>query len=240
MEGSTAVDAAENSQPVCDQVSDLVKSNPLFTCLDSAQMQGLCKHCRIITLAEGETVFHQGDRVFQFFFVIEGLIKLYRQSSDGQEKVLELEGPGKTFAEALMFLQEGAYPVSATALTTSSLLAVETHEYLKILQRSPESCLLVMGNLSRRLHQLVDEIDQLSLHSGRNRVATFLLDRYHKHGNGFEFEIPKNVVASMLSLQPETFSRLLKELRTKRIIEVRENRVKVLDEQQLRKHAGIA
>jgi CRP-like cAMP-binding protein len=221
-------------------LSELVKSAPLFSCLNSTQLQSLCKHCRIIKLAEGDSVFHQGDRVYQFYFVIEGLIKLYRQSSDGQEKVFELEGPGKTFAEALMFLSEDTYPVSATAMTTSRLLAVHTHEYLKILQESPESCLLMMGNLSRRLHQLIAEIDQLSLHSGRNRVATFLLDLYHKQGDGFELGIPKSVVASMLSLQPETFSRLLKELRSKGIIEVRENRVRVLDEQQLRAHAGIA
>ena len=98
---------------------------------------------------------------------------------------------------------------------------------------------MIMGDLSKRLHALINEIDHLSLMSGRNRVATYFLDIYLNKGAEFTLDIPKSAIASMLSLQPETFSRLIKELRTRKVLEIRDNGIRVLDEQQLRQLVGI-
>jgi CRP-like cAMP-binding protein len=96
-----------------------------------------------------------------------------------------------------------------------------------------------MGELSHRLHELINDIEQLSLMTGRNRVAMYFLDQSQEKGLEFKLDIPKNAIASMLSLQPETFSRLLKELTNKGAIEIHESHIKVLDQNLLRKLAGI-
>jgi len=224
----------------CSHMESVLRQNPLFSRLDNEQLDRMCKCSRIVELAEGDVLFNHGDRVHSFYFVYKGLIKLYRQSALGQEKIFEMEKTGSTFAEALMFLDQTEYPVSAAAMQDSTLVAINTHEFLQILKLSADSCLLIMGDLSKRLHELITEIEHLSLMSGRNRVATYFLDIYLLKGTDFSLEIPKNAIASMLSLQPETFSRLLKELRSKQIIELTDNRVQILDATQLREFAGIA
>ena len=230
---------ATTSRTPYSQIELSLRQNPLFGRLDNTQLTEMRKKSKVIDLAEGDVLFHHGDQVHNFYFVYKGLIKLYRQSTDGQEKIFELEGPGKIFAEALMFFDQGNYPVSASAMQKSIIVAINTQQFLNILKQSPETNLLIMGDLSRRLHEMLNEIEHLSLLSGRNRVATYFLDQALNKGTKFTLDIPKNAIASMLSLQPETFSRLIKELRTHKVIKVHDTMIQVLDIKLLRKYAGI-
>ncbi|MDJ0834272.1 MAG: Crp/Fnr family transcriptional regulator [Gammaproteobacteria bacterium] len=222
-----------------NKIEPLLRQNPLFSRLTRPQLEEMCQYSRTIELQEGESLFHHGDMVVNFYFVIEGLIKLFRQSADGHEKIFELEGAGRTFAEALMFHELNHYPVSATAMRKSTVLAINSRKFQKILVRSPDTCLLIMGDLSKRLHELIGDIESLSLLTGRNRLATYFLDKAMHEGQEFDLDIPKSAIASILSLQPETFSRLLKELTSKHIITARDCHIEVLDMQRLREQAGI-
>lgn len=217
-----------------------LRKNILFTHFNDEQFDQICRHARVLNLKKGELLFNQGDEVHYFYVVYSGMIKLYRLSMDGHEKIFELEGQNEAFAEALMFGEQRSYPVSASALQDSILLEINNHYYMKILSESFETSMMIMTDLSRRLHSLINEIDNLSLMTGRNRLATYFLDQALNHGNEFTLQIPKSTIASILSLQPETFSRLLKELCNKEVIDVNENRIKVLDMEGLRKNAGIA
>jgi CRP-like cAMP-binding protein len=227
------------NQASCSHMELLLRQNPLFARLTSEQLSSLCSHSKILELSEGSVLFNHGDTVHNFYFVYSGMIKLYRQSPFGQEKIFEMEAAGQIFAEALMFLEQTNYPVSAAAMQKSIVVAISTHHFLKILKESVETSLLIMGDLSRRMHELINEIDKLSTLSGRNRVATYFLDQSMNKGHEFRLDIPKNAIASMLSLQPETFSRLLKELCTQQIIEVNDSNIRILDKQLLRISAGI-
>ena len=218
----------------------LLSQTTLLSSLDPAQMSEISKHISTIKLDQGEILFNQDDEYHSFFIVITGLIKLYRHSASGQEKIIELEGKGRAFAEAIMFREHSSYPVTAKAMQDSVLFKVNASHFRNILLKSPETCMSVMADLSYRLHSLVKEIDNLCLLTGRNRVSMFLLDQALTHGNEFQLDIPKNAIASILSLKPETFSRLLKELCNQETISVRDSHIEVLDLQSLRQLAGIA
>ncbi len=212
---------------------------PLLSKLNPTQLSNISQHITTINLQEGETLFNQGDDYHSFYTVTMGLIKLYRHSASGQEKIIELAGCGKTFAEALMFNEGSTYPVTATATQNSTLFKINAIHFRNLLLKSPETCMAVMSDMSYRLHALLKEIDNLSLLTGRNRVSMFLLDQALTKGNTFILEIPKNAIANKLSLKPETFSRLLKELSTKKILTVNDSLIEVLDLQLLRQMAGI-
>jgi CRP-like cAMP-binding protein len=212
---------------------------PLFSSLDETVLKQLTPNCHLLDLAEGQALFNHGEPVEHFFFVISGLIKLYRQSPNGQEKIIELEKPGQTFAEALMFNEQPVYPVSAVTMKPSRVISISASHFKNLLSRSCEVSFKVMGQLSLRLHELINEIDHLSLMTGRNRVAAFFLDQAAHKGDDFQLDIPKHAIASMLSLQPESFSRLIKELVKSGAIAIRDTHVSIRDRERLRQAAGI-
>lgn len=223
----------------CATLETRLRTNPLFSRLNADQLADMCRNSRLIDLGEGEILFHHGDAVENFFFVSEGLIKLYRQSAFGNEKIIELADAGRTFAEALMLYEHPNYPVNAAAMKRSTVVAINARWFNRLLSRAPETCMMLMGDLSRRLHELINEIEQLSLLTGRNRVATYLLDQSMNKGAEFKLDIPKNAIASMLSLQPESFSRLLKEFCNSGLIRVDDCHISVIDNAGLRRVAGL-
>ena len=216
-----------------------LRRSPLFSGLTDDELGEIARRAHLIELREGQGLFDHGEPVHYFFFVMDGLIKLYRQSPSGQEKIIELENPGQTFAEALMFNEQPVYPVSAIAMKPSRVISISTRHFRDILARSPQLSFRIMGELSIRLHDLINEIDHLSLMTGRNRVAAYFLDQAAVKGDDFLLDIPKHAIASILSLQPESFSRLIKELVKRGAIAVQDNHIRVLDQDELRRAAGI-
>lgn len=214
----------------------------LFAHLDDQQFETVEKMAHEVKLRDGQLFFRTGDPATHFFLVVQGQMKLTRLSMQGQEKVIEIISPGQTFAEALMFGERPVYPVNAAAIGDTYLLSFESDPFLKILRGSVDTCFRLMGDMSHRLRSLIREIDELTLQSASCRVASFLWKRWQgkpELGSAFELQAPKGVIASRLSVTPETFSRILHNFSEQGLIQVDGSRVEVLDEKGLYAFADI-
>lgn len=210
-----------------------LRDSHLFSALDEEQLERVRRHSHIIDMVEGESLFFQGDEVSSFYLVVEGRIKLYRLSPEGKEKIVEIMETGHTFGEALMFMSESTYPVTATALAPSRVIGINCRAFRELLHESIETCFLVMGNMSFRLRGLIREIDALSLDTGTVRIASYLLHQAPADKDTFELDIAKSVIASRLSVKPETFSRILKQLHDKDIVVIEGRRVTICDREAM-------
>jgi CRP-like cAMP-binding protein len=201
----------------------------LFSALSEIQLARIRRHCHITDMVEGESLFFQGDNANSFYLVLSGRIKLYRVSPEGKEKVVEIMETAATFAEALMFMDEPHYPVTATAIAPSRVIVINGREFKAMLRESVDSCFLLMGNMSFRLHGLIREIDTLSLDTGTVRTVAYLLHQAPTDADGFELKVAKSVIASRLSVKPETFSRILKNLHERDIVSIDGRNVTIHD-----------
>jgi len=216
-----------------DAIRARLQLHSLFNCLSEEQLQRVAHKARVRHVEEGEYLFEQGDPADHFFLLLSGQIKLYRLSPSGDEKVIEVVMPGGTFAEALMFLKSPRYPVGSQALRPSELVAIDAHDFAAMLRDSVETCFLLMADMSQRLRGLLREIDDLSLHSASCRVAGYLLSQAISQGDDYELDVAKRILASRLSVKPETFSRILKDLSTRNIVRVEGSRITIQDRRAL-------
>lgn len=211
---------------------------PLFSDIGRPELERLAQSCQLRRVERGEMVFRVGDPCESFQVVVVGQVKLFVLSPDGHEKVIELVGPGNSFAEALMFLGKPCL-VNAQALADSVLLVVQRQAVVDELQNDPRFAMRMLAGLSRRLHGLVHDVQAYSLQSGLQRVIGYLLrdQATEDHGTGetitVSLPVSKATVASRLSLTPEYFSRVLRELEEARLIEVDKRDIHILDPQRL-------
>jgi CRP-like cAMP-binding protein len=94
-----------------------------------------------------------------------------------------------------------------------------------------------MAGMTRRLHAKINEINNLTLHNATYRLVVFLLEQLPKDAlelAEIHLSTPKSVIASRLSIQPETFSRILTRLSARGLIQVNGNDITLLDVQGLR------
>lgn len=210
-------------------ILETLRQLELVSRLSDAQIDRVRRHSHITDLLEGESLFFQGDEAVDFYYVISGRIKLFRLSTDGKEKVVEIMEDGATFAEALMFMDEPRYPVTATALSPTRVIGINCADFKSMLLDSVDTCFLLLGWMSNRMRKLVQEIDALSLETGTVRTVSYLLQQAPADSSSFNLKVAKSVIASRLSVKPETFSRILKDLQDKNIIEIEGKRVTIHD-----------
>ena len=170
--------------------------------------------------------------------LIYGHVKLAFTSASGDEKVVELIGPGQSFGEALMFMEK-PYIVYAQTLADSLLLHIAKSVVFEEIERDPRFARRMIAGLSRRLHGLVSDLESYSLHSGTQRVIGYLLRAEPGQDNAgkvAQLTLPtsKGIIASRLNLTPEHFSRILHELTEAGLIAVDGRNVTILESDRLR------
>ena len=218
----------------------MLRNVDLFAALDPHQLQRVIDGTRVIRLNDGERLFDHGQPARHFFRLSSGQLKLFRIAPNGGEKIIEIIQPGETFAQAVMFMDPEGYPVSAEALEPSVLLAFDSEVMRGVLRESVDTCFRVLAALSFRLRRQVDEIEKLSLHSAVSRLADYLVAQVPRDVrlvSDVRLPAPKNVIASRLGFQPETFSRVAARLVKDGLIRVRGQDVVLLDIQGLRARA---
>ncbi|SDX57620.1 cAMP-binding domain of CRP or a regulatory subunit of cAMP-dependent protein kinases [Allochromatium warmingii] len=212
---------------------DELRRAPLLARLESVQLQRIARRASRVSLTAEQLLFSQGDAATRFYLLLNGQMRLFRLSPEGAEKVIEIVSPGQTFAEALMFLNAPRYPVCAAALADSELLAIDATDFAAMLRESVDTCFMLLGALSQRLRGLIGEIDDLTLHTATSRVARYLASRLPAGADTLELDVRKGVLASRLSVQPETFSRVIKSLSERGIIHMDGTLVRALNPHRL-------
>ncbi|WP_133512570.1 Crp/Fnr family transcriptional regulator [Candidatus Thiosymbion oneisti] len=216
-----------------------LRTGPLLCGLTEEQLVRVACHASCLRLDEGQLLFSQGDPAERFYLVLKGQVRLFRLSPEGAEKVIEIVTLGQTFAEALMFLNAPRYPVCAAALCPTELIGIDARDFASMLRDSVDSCFVLLGNLSRRLHAMIGEIDNLALHTATSRVARYLLMKLPAGRRTLDLGMRKGVLASRLSVKPETFSRVEKKLIELGAIEVQGSQVTILDQTALEEIARL-
>ncbi|MDH3671215.1 MAG: Crp/Fnr family transcriptional regulator [Gammaproteobacteria bacterium] len=210
----------------------------LFSQVSDEHLQSLIKSAQQVRLGAGEILFSHGQRAERFFLLREGLMKLFRVSPEGDEKIIEITQPGQTFAEAVLFMgTEGRYPVSAQAIHDSRLFAFHYAPFRELLTSSADACFGMLASLSRRLHMLVNQIESLTLQSATYRLVAYLLEQIPRdiqESPEVLLTTPKSAIAGRLAMQPETLSRILAKLRNSSLIDVHANHIILRDVQALR------
>jgi len=214
-----------------------LRLHPFFAELEPEVLAEVRAHARRVRLGPGERLFEMGDRADRFWLVRHGRIKLFRIAPSGAEKVIEVIGPGQTFAEAVMFMSIRQYPVHSEALTECEVLGFDADRFIAVLEGSPATCFRLLGSLSMRLHRRINEIEALSLQNSTLRVITWIVHNLPTGANAaleVRLDVQKKVLASRLSLQPETLSRVLHSLTERGVIEVEGPVLRVVDLARLR------
>ena len=213
-----------------------LKGGYLLAALSQPEFEEVLAHARSRTLAPGERLFDQGDPCTHFFFVLSGIVKLCRVAPSGEEKVMDLVRPGNFFAEAAMFMS-GRYPINARALEVTRLVALDSRHFVGLVRANADLCLRLLSKMSQRMHGLINEIDNLTLHSGAQRVIGYLLEQLPEGAAppSVRLMVPKHVIASRLGNQPETQSRVLAKLRAQQLIDERDDMIVLNDVEALRR-----
>ncbi|MCX7552450.1 Crp/Fnr family transcriptional regulator [Marinicella sp. S1101] len=219
------------------KVVNALRENVMFSGMNDEQFDRILKIADLVKQNPEQMLFQQDTPLSHIFFVYDGAIKLVRSTIKGDEKIIEVVFPGRTFAEGVLFSGAPKYPVTAVAMRQSMVVSIQATSFLNLLKESADLCINMLGHLSVRLHWMVKELDKQTLHNASFRVIDYFLSQVNEAVTdefNLTLSVPKRDIASRLSIKPETFSRALKSLENKQLIKVKEKHIKLKNVSELR------
>ncbi|MFT3856497.1 MAG: Crp/Fnr family transcriptional regulator [Aquabacterium sp.] len=218
-------------------------AQPLFKGMPAHELARIAAATQLRRISRGEDLFRAGQPCEGLYVLVEGLVKLYAKGPGGQEKVIEVIPAGGCVCEALMF-SDVQHDMNASVLMDAQLLVVPRDVLVQEIEHNAGLAMRMLTGLSRRFNSLVKDIEAVTLHSGVQRVVQYLLHapvvaESGGPGPGKEEDVTvslpasKGTIASLLSVTPEHFSRILHDLQARGLIEVQRRHIHILDAQEL-------
>jgi CRP/FNR family transcriptional regulator len=222
---------------------DLLKRCPLFAGLNERDLKKIRSICLLKKVRKKEIIFSEGQEARGFYVTLSGKVKIYKVSPDGKEQILHVINAPDSFAEASLFL-EGIYPAFAEALSDSQLLFIPKKDFIHLIEKNPRLSLNMIASLSHFLRRFASLIEELSLKEVSSRVAKYLIDLSSKSSKEEEppkevdLDLSKTQLASKLGTISETLSRTLAKMRSQGMIDVKRDRILILNRNALEELAS--
>ncbi len=217
---------------------ELLKSLSYFAGLSLDELGSVSKLIFERTAERGEIILFEGEPAKTLYFVVSGVVKVFKTSADGKEQILYLARPGESFNDFSIF-DGGTNLASAEAMGEVALYAIRRSDLEAVLKDYSRVASNVIQVLSQRVEHLISLVEDLSFRNVTGRVAKILLN-YAGDGIGKKLRLTHQEMAAMAGTAREMVGRSLKVLEEEGKVRLERHRIIITDKQALREAAGVA
>jgi CRP/FNR family cyclic AMP-dependent transcriptional regulator len=212
-------------------------SAPALAAMDTIKFTGL--------YPKGSLLFVEGEYPRGIFILCSGRAKLTTSSTEGKTLIVKIAEAGEVLGVSATILGK-TYEVSAETLEPSQLNFIKRDDFLRYLESNAEACMHTAQQLSEKYHAAQHEIRSLGLsQTTGEKLAKMLLDwcdargEVTPQGTRLKVLLTHEEIAQMIGTTRETVTRLLSDLKRRKIVDVRGSTFVVLKRGDLEKMVSI-
>lgn len=220
-------------------IKQSLQNVPLFSDLDSAELEQLAGLCRHRSMPKGNVIFYEDDPGTSCYIIVSGKVKIVVTADDGREHILGVLQENDFFGE--MSLIDGqSRSASAVVVEDAQMLMIQRDEFLKLLRSNPDIALKLLVTLSHRLRIADRNMESLAFLSAPGRVARLMLELAKEHGQQtaegvtFSHTMTRQELASLAGTSRETLTRVLMDYQDRGLIHLDKNRLTIKNEAKLK------
>lgn len=217
---------------------EFIKSIAYFSHLGPDELTSVQRFVFEKTVERGGIILFEGEPAEVLYFVISGVVKIYKTSADGKEQILHLIRPGESFNDVPVF-NGGANLATAEAMGPAVLYGIKKTDLVTILKGCPQVSLNILRVLSEKMTRLVMLVEDLSFRHVTGRVARILLE-YIGDGGAQRPRLTQQEMAAMAGTVREVIGRALKSLEKDGSVRIERHRIIITDKKSLQETAGLA
>jgi len=195
-------------------IESMLKEITMFSKLDNDELKKIIEISQLKIVNENNILFYEKEQAKSFYILLEGALKLYKMRSKSQEVILHHFFTPSLIAEVAT-LEDMRFPATCVSIQNRSLvLVLEKEKFKNIIMNNPYFSLHIVKSLSQKIKTLESTINRNLVFDAITKVCSLLKEEpniFLKH---------KNIqIASLLNMAPETLSRILKKLKTMKIVD---------------------
>jgi len=168
---------------------------------------------RVVEFKSGTTIINSGEYIKVITFLIDGLIKIYREDPDGNEILLYYINSGESCVISITSsLRNEKSTIKALVVEQARVFAVPNDKFEYLLGRYNLLHAFTYDLFSNKYNQLIDSIDSLAFMNMRSRLFNYLQKEAQNSGRHEIQGLTHKSIATDLSTSREVISRLLSAL----------------------------
>lgn len=225
----------KNKPPIWECAGCPVRKLTIVCDLKGDDLLEFQENVRKYPMSNGQLIFSEEDQCEGLFIVMHGRVKLYYESIDGKEQIIDIIGPGAVFGDVSLSTDNNKYGVSAKAYGDGVYCGIPLDYYHKLLREKPQVALRLLSVLESQLTKSRKTIRDISLKRARHRMASIIVRMAQEDGQqspeGVVIKTPVTVqtLAFMSGLTQETASRVLSEFRKEKLISLKSRQLCILE-----------
>jgi len=204
-------------------IKETLQSIGLFKNCEDAFFRKTAANAHVQKYNKGKILFLHGDEATHFYYIKSGWIKLFRETLDGTQAVVDILTDSHILGDTSIF-ENGIYPYSAEIVEPSEIIILPISPLEEEITNNSKFAFDMLTSMAKYRRQQDREIEHRSIQNASQRIGCFLLRLMKQNEDGLvQIHLPydKMLVASRLGMQPETFSRALKKLKNETGIHVK-------------------
>jgi CRP/FNR family transcriptional regulator len=207
----------------------LQKYRPLFKDLEESLLIEMLEKGRLQPIEANQTLLRSGQYIRSTFFVLDGLVKLFRENDEGAEYFMYHLHPGEGCALSMICDRNSRASLVMARAEMDALLLVIPLEYTdKWVQQYPTWYHFVIDTYRKRYEEQLETIDQIAFQNMDVRLEHYLL-RHQKAHQTKVLEMTNTQIAQELNSSREVISRLMKKLSEQGKVRLLKNGIEILD-----------
>lgn len=206
-----------------ERILDCLSYRPLFQAGGIRFTESIATQSCLLRVEKGQVMFTHQEPANNFYIILNGWVKLFRETLDGAQAVVDILHHDHMFGETSIF-ENDIYPFSAEAAEPSTLISMPLSVLKGEIETNPKMAHAMLAAMARYRKQQDQELEHRTLQTAPQRLGCFLLRLADQKACGpiiIHLPYDKTLVASRLGMQPETFSRALTRLREATGIQVK-------------------
>jgi CRP/FNR family transcriptional regulator, cyclic AMP receptor protein len=211
--------------------SNSISALSYFSGLSVAELEAIKQSFFEKTVQRGEMIFLEGEPADILFFLISGIVKLFKTSAQGKEQIISLARPNEVLNDISIF-DNGPNPMSAQAMSTVTLYGIKKDRLEVILRQHPQVSSRIIQVLATRTRQLISLVEDLSFKHVIGRVAKILLE-HTGDGASPNQRLTQQEMAAMAGTAREVVARSLKAMEERGLIRLERHRIVISDKNAL-------
>lgn len=220
------------------ELKELLSDYPDLTRNADAACWDMLASAKLQTIEANTILFYEGMTCEYLMLIVEGCIRVFKESTDGREVTLYRVEPGQLCIHNLNNLVDGIqYPIIARTEKPMRGLIISRSAFKKALDESTSFRNYVLRTLTGRISHMADLISGFAFDRLDLRVACWLNEQFER-SCGRPIEVTHNDVADELGTTREMISRILKDFEHKRCIQLARGKIHLVCKHTLHLVAG--
>ena len=166
----------------------------LFSGMDKETLSGIFAKAEtdIGSFSRSDIIYSPSEYEKKIGFVISGKCEIRRTKSEGGTVVLNILSRYDSFGALAVFSECGEYPTEVYAAKNSEIMFISKDTVFSLINAYPAVAMNVIRFLSDRITFLNKKIATFSGTKVEDRLASYLVSEYEKHGSSFTFNCKKS------------------------------------------------